>query len=180
MNQQEFPEFGEASGQKSAEPSSKKDSTYSGQFSSSIASGKPKHTEEVKETKAEAKMPVFTRKMKAQTDSSQQIQNIPQQQQYDFSKMTMSAASSKPAGPRPEGEEGKPRTDGDRPRGDGDRPRGDGAGRGRGRGGYERGGDRGGFKREEKSVGSDDSWEDVKDKRKPATFTRGGKNFSKQ
>lgn len=93
--------------------------------------------------------------------------------------MKMSAPSSKPAGPRPEGEEGKPRTDGDRPRGDGDRPRGDGAGRGRGRGGYERGGDRGAFKTDEKSVGSDDSWEDVKDKRKP-TFTRGSKNFSKE
>ena len=105
-------------------------------------------------------MPVFTRKMKATTESSQLVENIPQQQTYDFSKMKMSAASAKVAGPRTEGE--------------GERPRGGEAARGRGRGGYERGSNM--AAREEKEA-SDDSFEEVKDKRKPQ-FTRGGKNYS--
>lgn len=76
----------------------------------------------------------------------------------------MSAASAKVAGPRIEGE--------------GERPRGEvaarGSGSGRGRGGYERGSDM--ATREEKED-SEDSFEEVKDKRKPQ-FTRGGKDYS--
>lgn len=72
INQQEFPELGDLG--KKAEPValSKKDNTNIGNFGSAIASGKPKEqkpAEEVKEVK-EAKMPVFTRKMKVTTDAT--------------------------------------------------------------------------------------------------------------
>lgn len=124
-------------------------------------------------------MPVFTRKMKVTTDATQNIENIPQQQTYDFSKMKMSQASAK--GPRQEGEQDQ-KERGERQ----ERPerqergertnRGDFGGRGRGgRGGFERGSDR---PKAEQKESSDDSFEEVKEKRRgPQQFSRGGKNY---
>ena len=58
-------------------------------------------------------MPVFTKKMKVTTDQAQKIENIPQQQNYDFSKMKLSAASAKV--PRVEGEGADAKERGERP-----------------------------------------------------------------
>lgn len=177
MNQQEFPEFGETAGTKKADDTnvSKKDSTSIGHFGAAFSSGKPKDAvQKPAEENKEAKMPVFTRKIKVTTEDSQNVENIPKQQSYDFSKMHMSHASSKPTGPRPEGEHHEHREHRDH---DGAKPTrggyGDRGGRegGRGRGGFDRASDR---KHENKD--SDDSFEEVKEKRKPQ-FSRGGKNY---
>ena len=58
-------------------------------------------------------MPVFTKKMKVTTDQAQKIENSPQQQNYDFSKMKLSAASAKV--PRVEGEGHDAKERGERP-----------------------------------------------------------------
>lgn len=78
--------------------------------------------------------------------------------------MKMSQASSKPSGPRPEGEAREIR--------EGERTRGDY--RGRGRGGFEgRPSDRPARAKDD----SDDSFEEVKERRKPQQqFYRGSKN----
>lgn len=166
-----------ATNAKASEPAvvSKKDSTSIGIFSSSIATGKPKEQKPAEEVK-EAKKPVFTGRGKATTDATQNVENIPKQQTYDFSKMKMSHASAK--GPRQEGEQQEPRERAERPEREerGERThRGDFGGRGRGgRGGFDRGSDR---VQEEK--GSDDSFEEVKEKRRGPQFSRGGKNYGK-
>jgi len=190
MNQQEFPAMGENSGAKKSDDAnfSKKDSTSIGHFGAAFSTGKPKEPKEGGQQPAEepkeAKMPVFTRKIKVTTDDSQNVENIPKQQSYDFSKMKMSHASSKPAGPRLEGEhkehdhehhkhEQHHERDGDRPtRG----TRGGFGERGRGRGGFDRSGGDHHAKPKDKE-NSDDSFEEVKEKRKPQ-FSRGGKNFA--
>lgn len=142
---------------------SKKDGQYNFPATSFAAqANKNAAAEEAKEAKSEPKMPVFTRKVKVTTDDSQRIENIPQSQTYDFSKMKMSQASSKPSGPRPEGETREIR--------EGERTRGDY--RGRGRGGFEGRSDRPARAKED----SEDSFEEVKDKRKPQQqFQRGSK-----
>lgn len=64
---------------------SKKDTTNIGHFGSSIATGKPaeggmgreRPVQAQVEEKKEAKMPVFTRKIKVTTEASQNLENIP-------------------------------------------------------------------------------------------------------
>lgn len=179
LNQQEFPDFGDNSTKKSDEPAvSKKDGTYSGHFGASFSTGqpKPKPVEEVKEEKEAKKPPVFTRKIKVTTEDSQQVENIPKQQNYDFSKMNMSHASSKATGPRPEGdtkeqrEQREPREHREPREPREHHERGSRGERGRGRGGFERGGDR----PKKEDSGSEDSFEEVKERRKPQ-FHRGSK-----
>ena len=155
---------------------SKKDSTSIGHFGAAFSTGKPKETaQKPPEERKEAKIPVFTKKIKVTTEESQHVENIPKMQNYDFSKMKMSQASNKPTGPRPEGEQHEHREQREphKPREfDGSKPaRGEFGGRGRGRGGYDRAGDRAQHKDKE----SDDSFEEVKERRKPQ-YTRGGKN----
>jgi len=58
-------------------------------------------------------MPVFTRGKKVTTDQAQKNENIPQQQNYDYSKMKLSAASAKV--PRVEGEGHDPKERSERP-----------------------------------------------------------------
>lgn len=165
LNQNEFPELGAPTGTTKPDATvSKKDRPYEGNFTSSFAAQANKNAavEEAKEAKAEPKMPVFTRKMKATTDDSQRVENIPSSQNYDFTKMKFSQASAKPSGPRPEGEATEIR--------DGERTRGDYGGRGRG--GFEGSGRTRDHDQRER-VASSDSFEEVKERRKPQQFYRG-------
>lgn len=101
INQQEFPELGEIDGLKPASNNvSKKDTTNIGHFGSSIASGKAaeggmgRPVQAQTEEKKEAKMPIFTRKIKVTTEASQNLENIPSKQNYDYSSLGLSSAST--------------------------------------------------------------------------------------
>lgn len=114
-------------------------------------------------------MPVFTRKVKITTDDSQRVENIPSNQNYDFSKMKMSQASNKPSGPRPEGEEREPREDGERQERP---PRKEYTGN-QDRGNFDRANDRPAAKQQ--TFDDDEGFEEVKEKRKPQQFFRSSK-----
>lgn len=63
----------------------------------------------MEEERKEAKMPVFTKKIKVTTDVSQTLENIPTKQNYDFSSMKISsAATSKTAAERAKEREENP------------------------------------------------------------------------
>lgn len=90
-------------------------------------------------------MPVFTKKIKVTTDSSNLLENIPSKQTYDFSSLGLSAAATnKTAAERAkEREENPEKAHGDRTHEHRDRERGERGGRGRaGYGGFDKGSDR--------------------------------------
>ena len=182
INQSEFPELGDV-GRKQDQATSGKDSTSIGHFGSSIAGGKQSEggpsfasaasSGMFQDSKGAPKMPIFKGKAKLKTGGAPADDVVNSKQNYDFSSMKMSAATSKTAAQRQkeDGEGGQGQEDGKarEPRED------------RKRGGFDagRGGHDGGRPRQaaQDDDDDDDDFEEVTAKKRTPQFSRGGRTY---